>query len=106
MLIKLLCVIIRDRLDLFLIISTPRNSLISPKLVTSNLEILVRSIYRSLTKLSLLEKTSILSTCIASIIGLFLYIKILLFIFKLVNPNFSRILVKNSCYYLLAYFRL
>jgi regulator of sirC expression with transglutaminase-like and TPR domain len=41
--IELLCVIFKDFLLLSLIISTPRNSLISPRLVTSSLEAVVKS---------------------------------------------------------------
>jgi hypothetical protein len=104
--IKLLCVIIRDLLDLFLIISTPKNSFISPKLVISNLEVLDKSLYRLLTSDIFKANTNILSTCVANIIGSLLYINTLLSIFKLVNSSFSRILVKNNCYCLLACFKL
>jgi hypothetical protein len=105
LLIKFLCVIIRDLFCLSLIISTPKNSFISPKLVTSSLEVVVKSLYRLLIRLISLANTSISSTCVAKTIGLVLCIKILVSILKLVNPIFSRILVKNSCYCLLACFR-
>ena len=84
----------------------PRNSLISSKLVISNLEVLFKSLYRLLTRFIFLVNTNILSTCVANIIGLVLYIKILLSIFKTLKSSYSRILVKNNCYYLEACFRL
>jgi hypothetical protein len=90
LLIKLLCVTDIDLLDLFLIISTPRNSFISPRLLISSLEISLRSLYRSLTRSLVLAKTSISSTCVARTIGLFLCIKTLLSIFKLIKSSFSR----------------
>jgi hypothetical protein len=44
LLVKLLCVIAIDFLDLSLIVSTPKNSLISPRLPISSLEIALRSL--------------------------------------------------------------
>jgi hypothetical protein len=105
LLIKLLCVIIIDFLDLFLIISTPKNSLVPPKLVISNLETLAKSVYRLLTKFISFANTSISSTCVAKTINLVLYITILLSILKQLNPNSFRILVKNNCHYLLVCFK-
>jgi hypothetical protein len=103
--IKLFCVITRDLLALSLIISTPKNSFISPKLEISNLEILERSLYRLFTSFISFVNTSISSTCVASIIEFSLFIKTLLSIFRLINPSFSNILVKYICYCLLACFR-
>jgi hypothetical protein len=103
--IKLFYVIIRDLLALSLIISTPKNSFISPKLEISNLEILERSLYRLSTSLISFVNTSISSMCVASIIEFSLFIKTLLLIFRLINPSFSNILVKYICYCLLACFR-
>ena len=104
--IKERCVIIIDLLDLFLIISTPKNSFISPKLVISNLEVVLRVLYRLLTKSIFAANTSISSTCVASIIGLLVCIKILVSILIALNPISSNILVRNNCHCLLAYFKL
>ena len=73
--IKVLYVLIKDLLDLCLIISILRNSLLSFKLVISSLEDLVKSLLRLLTNSRLVVNTSKLSTYVANIIGLVLYKK-------------------------------
>lgn len=103
--IKLLCVITRDLLVLSLIISTPKNSFISPRLQISSLEILESSLYRLFTGIISFANTSISSTCVASIIEFSLFMKTLLSICKLVKPSVSSILVRYICHCLLACFR-
>jgi hypothetical protein len=105
LLIKLRCVITRDFLDLSLIISIPRNSLISPKLLTSSLEVVTSSLCRLFISSRFFANTSISSTCIARTIGLFKCIKIELSILRGLKPIVSSTLVKCSCYCLLACLR-